>query len=76
MDRLSCTMGTMGADMVVAERSGTTNIPSFDPLRDDVDIAPVMARVLAMTVAAAHQSLAHIPRQDAEGPAERSSRRG
>jgi len=67
LDRLSCILGVM-ADMVVAERSRTTNIPGFDPLRDDAQVAPVMARVLAMTVAAARHALAHIPLQDADRP--------
>ena len=67
LDRLSCTLGAL-ADMVVAERSRTTNIPGFDPLRDDSQIAPVMARVLAMTVVAARHGLAHIPLQDADRP--------
>jgi hypothetical protein len=67
LDRLSCTLGVL-ADLVVAERSRTTNIPGLDPLRDDAQVAPVMARVLAMTVAAARQALAHIPLQDADRP--------
>ena len=67
LDRLSCTLGVL-ADMVVAERSRTTNIPGLDPLRDDAQVAPVMARVLAMTVVAARHALAHIPLQDADRP--------
>jgi len=67
LDRLSCTLGVL-ADMVVAERSRTTNIPGLDPLRDDAQVAPVMARVLAMTVAAARHALAHIPLRDADRP--------
>jgi excisionase family DNA binding protein len=39
LDRLSCTLGVL-ADMVVAERSRTTHIPGFDPLRDDAQVAP------------------------------------
>ncbi|MBE3075441.1 MAG: hypothetical protein IMZ75_10945, partial [Actinobacteria bacterium] len=54
--------------MVVAERSRTTNIPGLDPLRDDAQVAPVMARVLAMTVVATRHALAHIPLQDADRP--------
>ena len=67
LDRLSCTLGVL-ADMVAAERSRTTPIPGFDPLRDDAQIAPVMARVFAMTVVAARHALAHIPLQDADRP--------
>ena len=67
LDRLSCTFGVL-ADMVVAERSRTATIPGFDPLRDDAQVTPVMARVLAMTVAAARHALAHIPLQDADRP--------
>jgi len=67
LDRLSCTLGVL-ADMVVAERSRTTNIPGLDPLRDDAQVAPVMARVLAMTVVAARHALAHIPLRDADRP--------
>jgi len=67
LDRLSCTLGVL-ADMVVTERSRTTNIPGLDPLRDDAQVAPVMARVLAMTVVAARHALAHIPLQDADRP--------
>jgi len=67
LDRLSCTLGAL-ADMAVAERSRTTNIPGLDPLRDDAQVAPVMARVLAMTVVAARHALAHIPLQDADRP--------
>jgi len=67
LDRLSCTLGVL-ADMVAAERSRTTHIPGFDPLRDDAQITPVMARVLAMTVAAARHALAHSPLQDLDRP--------
>src|SRR5665647_1025855 len=67
LDRLSCTLGVL-VDMVVTERSRTTNIPGLDPLRDDAQVAPVMARVLAMTVVAARHALAHIPLQDADRP--------
>ena len=67
LDRLSCTLGAL-ADMVVAERSRTTNIPDLDPLRDDAQVAPVMARVLAMTVAAARHALAHVPLEEADRP--------
>ena len=67
LDRLSCTLGVL-ADMVVAERSRTTNIPGLDPLRDDAQVAPVMARVLVMTIVAARHALAHIPLQDADRP--------
>ena len=67
LDRLSCTLGVL-ADMVVAERSRTTNSPGLDPLRDDAQVAPVMARVLAMTVVAARHALAHLPLQDADRP--------
>jgi len=67
LDRLSCTLGVL-ADMVVAERSRSTNIPGLDPLRDDTQVAPVMARVLAMTFVAARHALAHIPLQDADRP--------
>jgi len=67
LDRLSATLGVL-ADLVVAERSRTTNIPGFDPLRDDAQVSPVMARVLAITVAAARHALAHIRLQDADRP--------
>ena len=67
MDRLCCTLGAL-ADMVVAERSRTTTIPGFDPLRDDAQVAPVMARVLAITVVAARHTLTNIPLQDAGRP--------
>jgi hypothetical protein len=67
LDRLSCTLGVL-ADLVVAERSRTTNIPGFDPLRDDAQIAPVIARVLAIAVVTARHGLAHIPLQDADRP--------
>jgi hypothetical protein len=67
LDRLSCTLGVL-ADMVVAERSRTTNIPDLDPLRDDAQVAPVMARVFAMTVAAARHTLAHVPLEEADRP--------
>src|SRR5450759_4467500 len=67
VDRLSCTLGALG-DMVVAERSRKTTIPGFDPLRDDAQVAPVMARVFAITVVAARHALANIPLQDADRP--------
>jgi hypothetical protein len=67
LDRLSCTLGVL-ADMVAAERSRTTRTPGFDPLRDDAQISPVMAREFAMTVVAARHALAHIPLQDADRP--------
>ena len=67
LDRLSCTLGVL-ADLVVAERSRTTNIPGFDPLRDDAQVAPVMARVLAIAVVTARHAVAHIPLQDADRP--------
>jgi hypothetical protein len=67
LDRLSCTLGVL-ADLIVAERSRATNIPGFDPLRDDAQIAPVMARVLAITVVTARHAVAHIPLQHADRP--------
>ena len=67
MDRLSCTLGVL-ADMVVAARSRTAIVPGLDPLRDNAQVASVMAQVLAMMVAAAHHALAHIPLQDANRP--------
>jgi hypothetical protein len=67
LDRVSCTLGVL-ADMVVTERSRTTSIPGFGPLRDNGQIAPVMARVLAMTAVAARHALARIPLQDADRP--------
>ena len=67
LDRLSCALGAL-ADMVVAERSRTTTIPGFDPLRDDTQVAPVMTRVLAITVTAARHGLANIPFQNADRP--------
>jgi len=42
--------------------------PGFDPLRDDVQVAPVMARVFAFTVVAARHALANIPLQGADRP--------
>src|SRR6185436_20476726 len=38
--------------------------PRLRPIRDDAQITPVMARVLAMTVVAACHALAHSPLQD------------
>jgi len=67
VDRLSCTLGALG-DMVVSERSRTTTIPGFNPLRDDAQVAPVMARVFAITVVAARHALANIPLEDADRP--------
>jgi len=67
LDRLSCTLGAL-ADMVVAERSRATTIPGFNPLRDDTQVAPVMARVLAMTLVAARHTLVNIPLQEADRP--------
>jgi len=67
LDRLSCTLGAL-ADMVVAERSRATCTPGFDPLRDDRQVAPVMARVLAMTLVAARHTLVNIPLQEADRP--------
>jgi excisionase family DNA binding protein len=67
LDQLTCTLGVL-ADMVVAERSRTIPIPDFDPLRDDSQVAPVMARALAITVVAARHALAHIPLRDADRP--------
>jgi hypothetical protein len=54
--------------MVVTERSRTAPTPGFDPLRDDAQVAPVMARVFAMTIVAARHALAHIPLQNADRP--------
>jgi hypothetical protein len=67
LDRLSCTLGIL-ADLVVAERSRATTIPGFDPLRDDTQVAPVMARVLAMTLVATRHTLVNIPLQAADRP--------
>jgi hypothetical protein len=67
LDRLSCTLGAL-ADMVAAERSRATTIPGFDPLRDDTQVAPVMARVLAMTLVAARHTLVNIALQEADRP--------
>jgi hypothetical protein len=67
LDRLSCTLGAL-ADMIVAERSRATTIPGLDPLRDDRQVAPVMARVLAMTLVAARHTLVNIPLQEADRP--------
>ncbi len=67
LDRLSATLGAT-ADMVVAERSRTTTIPGFDPLRDDAQVTPVMARVLAMTLIAARHTLVNIPLREADRP--------
>ena len=67
LDQLSCTLGLL-ADMVVTERSRTAPTPGFDPLRDDAQVAPVVARVFAMTIVAARHALAHIPLQDADRP--------
>jgi excisionase family DNA binding protein len=67
LDQLTCTLGVL-ADMVVAERSRLTPTPGFDPLRDDTQVAPVVARVFAMTIVAARHALAHIPLQDADRP--------
>jgi excisionase family DNA binding protein len=67
LDQLTCTLGVL-ADMVVAERSRTTPTPGFDPLRDDAQVAPVVARIFAMTIVAARHALAHIPLQDADRP--------
>ena len=67
LDQLTCTLGVL-ADIVVAERSRTTHTPGFDPLRDDAQVAPVAARVFAMTIVAARHGLAHIPLQDADRP--------
>jgi hypothetical protein len=67
LDRLSCTLGAL-ADLVVAERSRATTIPGLDPLRDDTQVAPVMARVLAMTLVAARHTLVNIPLQEADRP--------
>jgi excisionase family DNA binding protein len=67
LDRLSCTLGVL-ADMVVAERSRPSPVPGLDPLRDDAQVAPVMARVLAMTVVAARHTLVNIPLPEADRP--------
>jgi excisionase family DNA binding protein len=67
LNRLTCTLGLL-ADMVVAERSRTAPTPGLDPLRDDAQVAPVVARVFAMTIVAARHALAHIPLQDADRP--------
>jgi len=67
LDQLTSTLGVL-ADMVVTERSRTAPTPGFDPLRDDAQVAPVVARVFAMTVVAARHALAHIPLQDADRP--------
>jgi len=67
LDRVSCTLGVL-ADLVVAERSRATTIPGFDPLRDDAEVTPVMARVLAMTLVAARHTLVHIPLPEADRP--------
>jgi excisionase family DNA binding protein len=67
LDRLSATLGAL-ADMVVAERARTTTIPGFDPLRDDAQVTPVMARVLAMTLVAARHTLVNIPLREADRP--------
>jgi hypothetical protein len=67
LDRLSCTLGAL-ADIIVAERSRATTIPGFDPLRDDTQVAPVMARVLAMTLVAARHTLVNIPLPEADRP--------
>ena len=67
LDRLSCTLGVL-ADLVVTEWTRTTHIPGFDPLRDDAQVAPVMARLLSMTVAAARHALAHITLHEADRP--------
>ena len=67
LDQLTCTLGVL-ADMVLTERSRTTRTSGFDPLRDDAQVAPVMARVLAVTVVAARHALAQIPLQDADRP--------
>jgi excisionase family DNA binding protein len=67
LDQLTCTLGLL-ADMVVTERSRTAPTPGFDPLRDDAQVAPVVARVFAITIVAARHALAHIPLQDAVRP--------
>jgi hypothetical protein len=67
LDRVSCTLGAL-ADMVVAERSRTTTIPGFDPLRDDAQVAPVIARIFAVAIVAARHTLTTIPLQDADRP--------
>jgi excisionase family DNA binding protein len=66
LDQLTCTLGLL-ADMVVTERSRTTPTPG-DPLREDAQVAPIVARVFAMTIVAARHALAHIPLQDADRP--------
>ncbi len=67
LDRLSCTLGVL-ADLIAAERSRPTTIPGFDPLRDDAEVTPVMARVLAITLVAARYTLVNIPLQEADRP--------
>jgi hypothetical protein len=67
LDRLSCTLGVV-ADMIVTERARATTIPGFDPLRDDAQVAPVMAQVFAITVVVARHALVNIPLQDADRP--------
>lgn len=67
LDQLTCTLGVL-ADLLVAERSRTPPTPGFDPLRDDAQVAPVVARVLAMTIVTARHALAHVPLQDADRP--------
>src|ERR1035437_10609868 len=67
LDRLSCTLGAL-ADLVAAERPRATTIPGFDPLRDDRQVTPVMARVLAMALVAARHTLVNIPLQEADRP--------
>jgi hypothetical protein len=67
LDRLSCTLGAL-ADLVAAERSRATTIPGLDPLRDDTQVTPVMARVLAMTLVAARHTLVNIALQEADRP--------
>jgi hypothetical protein len=67
LDQLTCTLGVL-ADLVVTERSRTTPTPGFDPLRDDAQVTPVVARVFAMTVVAARHALANIPLQHADRP--------
>jgi excisionase family DNA binding protein len=49
LNQLTCTLGLL-ADMVVTERARTAPTPGFDPLRDDAQVAPVVARIFAMTV--------------------------
>jgi hypothetical protein len=67
LDRLSCTLGIL-ADLVVAERSRPTSVPGLDPLRDDAQVAPVMARVFAITVVAARHTLVNISLPEADRP--------